>query len=499
VTAPVSARLTAVAAWEPPRARGAVAALALAEGVLPSWRLRLESLGRDVADARRWAGPAAAEAASALLELTTVAAVAARAVEESLAALHRMLTEVAAAQDAAATAITAAGGDPHVAAAGLVEQQGVARAAAALVPGAAPLPPPAVVAGAAAALEHADAAGVAVRAAEEALCGLPADDGFDGLAAALLAAGPPPVPHVPSAGPEAVSDWFTGLLPAEQLAVIAAAPATMGRLDGVPAWARDRANRLLLSGALADPALGRDQAATARAVADRIAAEEAAGRQVQLHLLDLDGDRVALAVGDLDTAGVVAVLVPGIATTPADDLPRLTGDARDLADAASAAGAVAVATLVWLGYRTPTGPGIGSRGAAWRGGAELASALAGLAAVRGIEGAPAARTTVLAHSYGTVVVDEAADLPGELAADAVVLLGSHGMEETAATLEVAEVYDAAATDDLVARLGWFGLPPDVEAYGAVGLPADPRGGHSGYYDPGRPTLPALGRVVAGVV
>jgi pimeloyl-ACP methyl ester carboxylesterase len=42
-----------------------------------------------------------------------------------------------------------------------------------------------------------------------------------------------------------------------------------------------------------------------------------------------------------------------------------------------------------------------------------------------------------------VVVDEAADVPGRLAADAVVLLGSPGMEHDAASLEVPEVYDAA--------------------------------------------------------
>lgn len=497
MTAPVAGRLAAVAAWRPPRA--GVAALASVDAALPAWRMRLEALGREVDDAQVWAGPAAAEAATALLELATVAAVTAGALEESLAALHRMVVAADAAQEAAAAALTAAGGDPLVAAAAVVEQAGVARAAAALVPGAAPLPGPATAAAAGVALAHADAVGLALRAAEEALAGLPRDGGYGDLAAALVPLGPPAVARVPAAGPEAAAAWFAGLLPPAQLAVIAAAPAAVGRLDGVPAWARDRANRLLLAGALADPALDRDRAATARAVAARIAAEEAAGREVQLHLLDLAGDRVALAVGDLDGAGAVAVLVPGIANTPADDLDRLGADARDLGAAAAAATPTAVATLVWLGYRTPTGPGIASRGAAWRGGAELASTLAGLAAARDAGGAPAARTTVLAHSYGTVVVDEAADLPGELAADAVVLLGSPGMEGTAASLEVAEVYDAAASDDPVARLGWFGRPPGADGYGSTGLPADPRGGHSGYYDPHRPTLPALGRVVAGTV
>ena len=81
----------------------------------------------------------------------------------------------------------------------------------------------------------------------------------------------------------------------------------------MPAWARDRANRLLLTRALDDPALPDDAARAARLLAARIRAEEAAGRTVQLHLLDLAGDRVALAFGDLDTADAVALLVPGVA------------------------------------------------------------------------------------------------------------------------------------------------------------------------------------------
>jgi hypothetical protein len=101
----------------------------------------------------------------------------------------------------------------------------------------------------------------------------------------------------------------------------------------------------------------------------------------------------------------------------------------------------------------------------------------------------------VAHSYGTVVTDEAADAPGRLAADAVVLLGSPGMEDDAAALEAPEVYDAGPIGDPVASLGWFGSPPDAEPYGSTGLPEDPWTGHSEYFDPGRPTLAAIGEVV----
>ena len=277
-------------------------------------------------------------------------------------------------------------------------------------------------------------------------------------------------------------------------------PAAVGALDGIPAWARDRANRLLLRRALADPATPDAAAATARAVRASMAGEEAAGRLVQLHLLDLAGDRVALSIGDLDTADAVALVVPGIFNTAADDLPGLTGDAVDLAAATRAANSgTTVAAVVWLGYRTPaTLAQAAVQAHAERGGRALARALDGLAAARRAVGTPVPRTTVVAHSYGTYVVDEAADEPGTLAADAVVLAGSPGMEDDAASLEVPEVFDAAAPADPISWATWFGERKTWEdAYGSTGLPADWFEGHSEYFDRDHPTLVAMGEVVAG--
>ena len=91
----------------------------------------------------------------------------------------------------------------------------------------------------------------------------------------------------------------------------------------------------------------------------------------------------------------------------------------------------------------------------------------------------------------------AADVPGRLAADAVVLLGSPGMEDDAGSLEAREVYDAGAAGDPVSWLGWFGLPPAADPYGSAGLPGDRWMGHSSYYDPAHPTLAAIGEVVSG--
>jgi hypothetical protein len=104
---------------------------------------------------------------------------------------------------------------------------------------------------------------------------------------------------------------------------------------------------------------------------------------------------------------------------------------------------------------------------------------------------------VVAHSYGTVVAGEAADEPGRLAADAVVLLGSPGMRGNAESLEVPEVYEAAGPLDPVAASGWFGTPTSCPDYGAEALPVDWLEGHTHYYDESRPTLAAIGAVVAG--
>jgi hypothetical protein len=318
-----------------------------------------------------------------------------------------------------------------------------------------------------------------------------------------LAEWPESAPAVVSAPPRtrdpvAIARWWSGLPEAVQLVLIRSDAGGLGRLDGIPAWARDRANRLVLGRALSAPGTPPAEAALARVVAARIATEEAAGRLVQLQELDLRGDLVVLALGDLDSAAAVAVLVPGIRTTPEGDLGSQVEDVRNVVTAARAAApGLAVAGVVWLGYRPPGFLGAVSRDAAERGGPELDVSLRGLAAARPATGHNRSRTSVLAHSYGTVVTGEAAQQPGRLAADAVVLLGSPGMPGTARTLEVPEVYDAATLLDPVAVSEWFGTSPWEREYGATELPVDPFAGHTDYYDPTRPTMPALGAVVAG--
>ena len=508
MTAPLpatGARLAVLAAWDVGLLRNAVGAMDLTvEGRQP-WRARLDGIGRTVDAGGTWNGPAARSAAAVLRELSTVSWAVETALGNSLASLMRVVEEADSAQELAGQALTAAATEPAGAEAGAFQPSRLVDVVAPL------LSPDELVAAAGvaglaeAALEHAAAVAVAADDAGTVLGGLgvwnafvPADLGH--LADRIPVADPLCVTWIPAAGtPEEVAAWWAALPAATQRTAVHRSPRLLGALDGVPAWARDRANRLLLAAALSDPATPPHHAVGARAVADRIEFEEAAGETVQLHLLDLPGDRTVLALGDLDTADAVGLLVPGIRNRPGDDLGNLLQDARAVRDAATAASpGLTVATAVWLGYRTPRTPlEIVSRSQAWTAGPALAGALAGLRVARTALAEPAARTTVVAHSYGTLVVDEAADEEGALAADALVLLGSPGMEGDARGLEAPEVYDAATGGDLVASLGWFGTATGREAYGSTGLPLDHSAGHSDYYDADRPTLPAIGAVVAG--
>ena len=208
------------------------------------------------------------------------------------------------------------------------------------------------------------------------------------------------------ASPSEVQRWWAGLSEAQQQAALAAYPSLLGQADGLPAGVRDEANRLLLDDDLAtlaaqrdDDTLGadevqrlanaeatRDALADADGFTDAITGEQPGGR---LWLYDpgaFDGDgRVAVAVGDPDTAADVAVAVPGI-TTETVDVVGGVNDATNLYEAARFNGdGSSVATMFWLGYDTPEGAvdlDTITRGRAEDGGERLADAIDGLRASR---------------------------------------------------------------------------------------------------------------------
>ncbi|MFW3170166.1 alpha/beta hydrolase [Geodermatophilus sp. CPCC 206100] len=491
--------LTAVAAWDVPLLRGAVYTLTAVADRLPPWRARMESVGRSLTDADCWYGPAAQAAGTALVQVSGVTTAVTTALTDSVEHAQRLLGQADTAQELAGQALAAAGAVPvplddggrlvGLGPAG-ADGTGLGPDQVAAVLHAQDL--------ALEALEAAARAGSAATAAADALAGL----GIAGAQAPVTSAALAPlVPQgrfpfptqVLNRPPAEVAAWWAGLSTADRTAAIARTPVVVGALEGLPAWARDQANRVHLEDVLADPSAPGH--AVAVSVAAEIARREDEGETVQLHQFRPSEELVALALGDLDTADSVAVVVPGIRNTPADDLDGLTENADAVADAARAAApGLAVAGLAWFGYRPPGLVGALGTGASRAGGRALDRALDGLAAARATD---PARVVVAAHSYGTRVAEEAARAPGEMAADAVVLAGSPGLDGNAGSLEADEVYEASAGFD---PISWWDLhgayPTWDDDFGAVPLPTDAVMLHGEYYDEHFPTVAAIGEVVA---
>lgn len=284
---------------------------------------------------------------------------------------------------------------------------------------------------------------------------------------ATLTPPPPPVSGsgaLPSGDVFASAAWWRSLTSEERGHLVRERPEWVGPRDGLPGADRDQANRILLDraeraalGRLAaleaggEPlpeevgavqtavlALGLSERAGAielvrrrlsalRAVRGVLARQDGARRR--LLLLDVTGrhPKAAVAIGEVDTAPHVATFVGGFTTTVSGDLDRYD---RDLARLRSSSAGMAhgdVAVVTWLGYAapqtdevlTPSRTVLSSRVAA-RGGEELAAFVTGLDASRAVP----ADQSVLAHSYGSVVLSFALRRPTGI--DRAALFGSPG-------------------------------------------------------------------------
>ena len=325
------------------------------------------------------------------------------------------------------------------------------------------------------------------------------------------------IPAPPAGGPYAAATWWRALTAEQRSRAAVTMPATLGALDGLPAGVRDAANRTvmaqertrlerLLPGlhaavarARAESTGGDDQADVARvlrirsaqdglhrattalaAIAALVAMLAQPGPRRELLCFGARGRRVtaAVAVGDVATAGHVAVFVPGLTSQVQDPATFVTYDAqmaqlvqaagRMLAPPTASPGADAVAAVTWLDYEAPQWDELLEPSHsvllpldAERAGAPLASFVVGIDAAR--ERAP--HLTLLGHSYGSTTAGFA--LQVGTGVDDAVLFGSPGL----GTSEVADLQVAPghawlleARGDAVADLGAFGADPS-------GLPA----------------------------
>jgi hypothetical protein len=344
--------------------------------------------------------------------------------------------------------------------------------------------------------------------------------------------------------PEQVAAWWSALSEEEQYAVLAARPELVGGTDGIPAAARDQANRLLLATDLEAMELraergeqlygdhqALDNARAAQAALDAAAQrlDPVTGEPLVplLHLYDataFGGDgKVAIAFGDPDTADHVSVMVPGLTSRGteaggnAEAAYNIYESAR-LSDPYSS-----VASIMWIGYDAPSdwdSATVATEGRAEAGGELLSRYIDGLRASR--DGSPA-HLTVIGHSYGSTTTAHGATDHG-LAADDIVLVGSPGAGggvEHASELGVGadHVWAGNNSRDIVAALaddgwvgGWLlggaGLGNDIveDDFGANRFQAESTtradilrnvGDHTKYFDPDTESLYNIGQVVVG--
>ena len=345
----------------------------------------------------------------------------------------------------------------------------------------------------------------------------------------------------PPTDPTRRAGWWTLLTPAEQDRLIRTDPGRYGALTGLPAVARDTANRILLARDLAT--LGAKEhagtltAADARALAGmrQIARQLAkvegtldrwTHQRLQAQLLVYDPrafcgqGRAAIVVGDLDTARNVAVTVPGFSSDVPTYLDNLTGNALNLYDASrSADPGQSTAVVAWLGYDAPGYSNVATDDAAEAGARLLA---ADVGSIQDSRAGNPPHLTVVGHSYGSTTTGIAL-ANDNLRPDDVVFIGSPGVgRATHATdlhLAASHVYTGANSSDAVTYTTripetvtfpprtWdpLGEDPASGEFGATRFQAEAadRGtlpdvaDHSKYYDTWSESLHNIANVVTG--
>ncbi|MFD0264883.1 alpha/beta hydrolase [Kitasatospora indigofera] len=252
----------------------------------------------------------------------------------------------------------------------------------------------------------------------------------------LLAKGMPAA----NASPTEVNSWWNGLTADEQQRLVKDHPDLIGNRDGIPAEARNTANRAVLPGLIKDlenkPNRTEDEQTKLdgfKKIQGRLAEEDGKGNPpVFLMAIGTEGQgRAAISFGNPDTADDVVAYVPGLGTKVGDVGGKDGNRAKDLwTEAQKADPSRSTASITWLGYDAPQLKGaeqetlaVAGTQRAEQGGAGYQQFLQGLRSTH--EGTPA-HVTALGHSYGSLTVGQAAQRPGGIPADDIILVGSPG-------------------------------------------------------------------------
>jgi hypothetical protein len=206
----------------------------------------------------------------------------------------------------------------------------------------------------------------------------------------------------------------------------------------------------------------------------------------------------ALLFGDLQTAAHVAVLVPGVgdgSNLCEDWIP----DAINLYEASDS-----TAVVLWKGYDNPVDVLAAAAGSI-ECDDDLATAAYDLTEfITTLELEPGQSLTVIAHSFGSIVLGAALADAGLEVTD-VVVAGSPGMtvdQLRQLHLEQSHFFSEQAPGDAIAELGIFGASPTSPKFGGTRMSTNapehpPVVAHSHYFDPGSTALENMADVVTG--
>ncbi|MCS6544271.1 alpha/beta hydrolase family protein [Curtobacterium herbarum] len=313
-----------------------------------------------------------------------------------------------------------------------------------------------------------------------------------------------------------VANWWRSLSPGSRTVLTDEAPVVIGNLDGVPYDVRDVANRAALAAGLADPGTPTAVASMLGQVRESLEPTPDDPRKYLVTLDTRGTGRCAISLGDLDTAGDVSVVVPGIFFSVNGQMVDFTATAGDvfreqatLAPVAAPANGPGIAVVAWMGYRTPGIADFMSLDLAHVGADRLIRTLDGIRAVRN-DHEP--RLGVVAHSYGSTTAMIALS-SGRTRVDSLTMLGSPGSAVTSVDqlgVPRGQVYVGGAHWDPVAGTGFFGTDPGCATFGAARLdlvggsdPADAGDvfrrpfGHNEYLKPGTASLHDVALIAVG--
>lgn len=318
-------------------------------------------------------------------------------------------------------------------------------------------------------------------------------------------------------------DFWTGLTPAQQTAMIASLPIIAGNTEGVGYTQRAKSNERVLQLMVA----GKFPATEAQKKAYRSILESLkspTSRDPERHLVSFDPSTdkplAGVAIGNIDDSSSVTFNASGI-TSKTQGMTGEVDNAQALWDEQASYSDGRHVVIAWIGYDSPGGfpasTEVNYTDKARVGGHELATQLDGLHLTLAQDGGTVPRVNVGAHSYGTTMATYALTQT-EFDVDSVYYYGSAGVDpnvaDTADDLHVKDapngrpaVYATQAKGDLVAPGGIFSsrfgdvarISPTDDAFGAQvlnaessvddsGSPLKATTGHSGHgtYNGGAP-------------